>query len=146
MYYFAYGGNTNPYFISSQYPNIKFISKGKLKGYRLVFRETSLNLTPEDSYCDIEKDPKMITYGVVYEVEEEDMKKFDVQEIIYKRVEVEVVDEFNNKLKCITYIMLEEFNDYKLPTARYYKVVLTGYKHYKLPVMQFLRALELCHK
>jgi len=144
-YYFAYGGNTNKDHINNSYPDIKFYSIGILYDYKLIFRKSLDSLNIENAYCDIEKDVNKETYGVIYELSLEDIKRLDIQEyngILYKRKSLEIKSLNNNEMiKCYTYIMINKDLPHLKPADRYYKIVLDGYKFYKLPLSQLYNAL-----
>ena len=143
-YYFAYGGNTNNDHINKNYPNIKFYSIGILYDYKLVFRKSLDSLNMENAYCDIDKEKYKEVNGVIYELTSNDIKKLDIQEhtgVLYKRKLFEVKSLNNNELiKCYTYIMINKDLPYSKPTDRYYKIVLDGYKYYKLTLSQLHNA------
>ena len=143
MFYFAYGGNTNPFHIAKHYPNIKLIGKGYIKDYKLVFRKSQyLN----NSYCDIERDIGSLVYGVIYSVEQEDIDNFDIQEyvdVVYERVKIDVMLEDDIVYSSWIYTMINKEDPYEYPSQRYYKLVSVGYKTNMIPYKQLIDAINL---
>ncbi|MCH8063679.1 MAG: gamma-glutamylcyclotransferase, partial [Chloroflexi bacterium] len=93
MKYFAYGSNMNPDQIRCVSPKAVFISTVRLQSHRLDFTRFSKRRC--GGVADIVPDPNAETWGVLYEVEEEDLKALDKKEGVpvcaYKRYEVDVV-------------------------------------------------------
>jgi len=139
VYYFAYGGNTNPIHMNRTYPNSKLIGVTYLPNYRLVFQSTEWysqlypnNTSIEQSYCNIIPDKSTRVFGVLYDCPEEDIQKLDVQERypnLYTKVKIP-------NLNAFTYIMNTDNCIEQTPTERYFNVVLYGYKAYNLPISQ----------
>jgi len=144
--YFAYGGNTNKNHMTKHYPDVTFVSKGILKGYKIIFRDTQpfkekntslSNL--ESAYCDIIKSKDDSVEGVLYKLDNKSKEKLDNQEkvpLLYLIKEVEVETEVESKVEKInvfTYVMREDIEcKIGIPSERYYNIVKNGYQMYNL--------------
>ena len=68
MLYFAYGSNLNHFQMKRRCKDSKYIKKINLKGYSLTFRS-------KYRAADIDKNPKSIVPGGLYEISRSDEKK-----------------------------------------------------------------------
>ncbi len=141
VYYFAYGGNTNPNHMNREYPNAIFVCTGVLKNYQLCFR--THDYIGEISYCDIFSAPDcdVNVYGVVYKMSTDDILRLNHQEKMYKQINVKIEITDHDGLECTTYQMIDQSKDFACPTQRYFSVVSRGYKHYNIPIRQLRNAM-----
>jgi gamma-glutamylcyclotransferase (GGCT)/AIG2-like uncharacterized protein YtfP len=142
IYYFAYGGNCNKIHITKHYPNIQFVDVGILSDYKVIFRDTepfkqvnsSLN-NIESAYCDIIKCKDNVVYGILYKIDDDSKRRFDIQEkvpdlYVIKEVKITLKSE---EIKAFTYVMREDIEcKIGIPTERYYNIVKNGYQIYNI--------------
>ena len=140
LYYFAYGGNTNPRFISKKYPNIKFINQGILDNYQLKCHSVENELQMEHAYMDIISSETSQVYGVIYELTEQDLQQFDQQEKLnklYKREIIKIRLQDKTYIDCWVYQMIDqEKRNVIKPTERYWNTCIYGYQYHNLPLQQ----------
>ena len=73
-----------------------------LKDFQLVFDQAGFN-APSWSPANIRSEQGGLVKGMVYEVEEKDLKIFDGYEKYYQRLEVKVMVAQQEKLDAVTY-------------------------------------------
>ncbi len=155
-FYFAYGGNTNKTHMTKHYPDVTFISKGILKDYKVIFRDTQpfklvnneLNGI-ESAYCDIIESKSDSIEGLIYKLDDKSKEKLDIQEkvpLLYLIKEIEVESMINKeKMKVFTYVMREDIECKSgVPTERYYNIVKNGYQMYNIDNNLFTIDTKYC--
>jgi gamma-glutamylcyclotransferase (GGCT)/AIG2-like uncharacterized protein YtfP len=73
--YFAYGSNMDPQHIANRAPSAQAIGPGRLDGFRLEFNVYSTEW--EGGAANLELDPESHVWGVLWEVDEEEMSGLD---------------------------------------------------------------------
>lgn len=139
MLYFAYGSNLDYTRMLNRCESADVIGQATLEGYRLVFMENN----SKRFVANVVKNKKFTTYGVLYEVNEKDMKNLDKYEghpFVYKRTKISVCVKGEYK-EAITYIMPKRcqvyssvlLRQYGVPKKDYMQYILNGYAMYNLP-------------
>jgi gamma-glutamylcyclotransferase len=132
LYYFAYGSNMNWDQMRRRCPSAQFISVGRLPGYRFaIARHSRLR---KCGTANIYADDGGEVWGIVYEVNEEDLARLDNFEDGYSRTNVIVCSSANGQrpIKALVYIAPKEDNA-PLPNAEYKQLMLEGALYWRLP-------------
>ena len=125
--YIAYGSNMDEGQMQFRCPQAKLIGKGKIKGWRLMFKGSL-----SGNYATIERDENCEVPILLWRITPEDEKSLDRYEgfpNFYYKKEIEVVMENGQPTSGMVYIMHEE-RELGLPTAHYYRVLLKAYKKF----------------
>ena len=131
MLYFAYGSNLNHFQMKRRCKDSIYLKKINLKGYSLTFRS-------KYRAADIEKNPKSLVPGGLYEISRSDEKKLDIYEdypILYKKMY------FNYYNKIVMTYFMPKKTIFRYPTERYLNVIKQGYKDCKLDSKYLKKAL-----
>lgn len=105
--YFAYGSNMNPERMRQR--KIKFSSRVHvvLNGWRLMFNKIASRNPKQEGYANIEPDKGGIVEGILYEIQNSDLRKLDICEGYpehYDKKKVEVTLDNGQIVEAITYI------------------------------------------
>ncbi|XP_068226953.1 gamma-glutamylcyclotransferase-like [Palaemon carinicauda] len=144
--YFAYGSNLLTERIHINNPSAKKIHVGKLNDYRLDFNYFSQRW--QGSAATIVEDPGNHLYGILWEIENEDMANLDMQEGvhqgIYKAVEVDVETLDGEKVKARSYQIIRPLEKDRRPSSVYMDVIIRGAKENGLPedYIKYLEGIE----
>ena len=95
-----------------------------LKDFQLVFDQAGFN-DPSWSLANIRSEQGGLVEGIVYEVEEKDLKILDGYEKYYQRLEVKVMAAQQEKLDAVTYLSKKSRGE-KPPTQEYLNFLLEG--------------------
>jgi len=132
--YFAYGHNTNIPELKNRVPDAKRIGRAVAPNQQLQLNHYT-NIVAADG----EK-----TYGVLWAMSDEGLKKLDYYEgdgKDYHHAVIEVL--YKGKLyKALTYVMILSRGDRKQPSQKYLKHVYDGYKMNQIPPSQLTAALR----
>lgn len=118
MKYIAYGSNLNKDQMALRCPDAKFLGKGMLQDYRLVFKSVA-----DVEYCFDE----MVDIGI-WEITDKCLKALDVYEgypSLYGRKEYDVIDQNGDVVKGIMYTMNR--CEYAMPSEYYLNTIMEGY-------------------
>ncbi len=132
MNYFSYGSNMSSNRLKKR--EIRFYSreKGILKGYRFVINKMSYK-NKNIGYANIVKSENDIVEGILYNINEEDIKKLDIREgfpIHYNKYNLPIFSN-NIELNAIVYIANKEWtSDNELYTTKEYKNYILEGKEY----------------
>jgi len=143
-YYIAYGSNLNISQMNMRCPQARFVGKGELDGYRLLFRGSKTG-----SYLTIEQKKGYSVPIVIWLVSENDVKMLDRYEgyptFYYKENLKMRISKLKTKEKrdisAFVYIMHEE-RPIGVPSKAYMEACLEGYKNFKLDSKILMRAYE----
>lgn len=128
MKYFAYGSNMNPDRMNTREVHFKNMNGAILKGYRLEFNKVA-KANPAKGFATIIFDPDEIVEGILYEIEDEDIKKLDIFEGYpnhYDRKEI-TVNVNGLDVKAIVYIAQQDWIKTGLkPTQEYLNHLLSA--------------------
>ena len=128
MYYFAYGSNLNRKQMNERCPDSKPMFVASLRNYKLVFvgwlRQWRGGVASIKSF----RGEKVL--GAVYELSERDLRQLDKYEGYpdnYTRINVTVIDEFDNQIEAVTYIKIRQLEETQ-PSREYLSAMQQGYK------------------
>lgn len=131
-FYFAYGANTNLDGMRYRCPNATRIGNAFLNNHRLCFR----------SYADVVPDTKNLVIGVLWQIDDSDLKSLDRFEgypHYYSRRIMEV--NFNDSIfTAWVYIMNDQVIEVD-PDSMYFAICLSGYIENDLDTSQLYKAL-----
>jgi len=145
--YFSFGSNLSIERIRINNKSANFFCVGVLKGYRFAFQGYSKYW--KGSTANIYPDQQSQVYGILWEMDQNDLENLDRQELHYTRIEVEV-NKVNSdeSYTCWTYT---EENHYKQlvdedgrndrPSLKYKQLVINGAKLNQFPDY-YLKMLE----
>lgn len=137
--YFAYGSNMSLKRLNENIPNATQITIGKLNNYRLEF--TGFSKKWNGSIATIVPSPNSHVWGVIWSINENDIKRLDRQEGVKKKIyfpkAVHVQIFSNILLKCRTYQKRKSKNPInntpRKPSKAYIDTIIEGAKDYHLP-------------
>ncbi|KAK6982448.1 hypothetical protein BgiMline_017832 [Biomphalaria glabrata] len=143
--YFSYGSNLLKERILINNPTAQVFGTGKLHGYHLKF-DTPAGCGKSRWYgaaATVRPKEGSFVYGVIWDVNLEDMEKLDSQEAHYYPIEVEVEHD-GQMVKCRTYEMQKKTTGYCLPSPHYKKVLIDGARQNGLPeeYVEYLESFE----
>jgi gamma-glutamylcyclotransferase (GGCT)/AIG2-like uncharacterized protein YtfP len=118
MRYFAYGSNMDPRIMQRTVPEAAVIGPGRLNGFRLEFNVYSDRW--EGGAANLEPDENAHLWGVVWDIEEDDLARLDTfvgHPTFYRREDV-AVTLANETVECVTYRVAHQ-RGYVRPTNSY---------------------------
>ncbi|BFZ13364.1 hypothetical protein BsWGS_16402 [Bradybaena similaris] len=134
--YFAYGSNMLTERIHINNPTAKLYGIGKLYGYRLAF-DVPIGLPASNwhgaSGTIRPAGPKEYVYGVIWNIQTEDLAYLDSQENHYTPMQVDVELDGGETVSCRSYEMHYETSRIPLPSPHYKRVIIAGAKQHGLP-------------
>ena len=122
--YFAYGSNMSAARMKQRLGWEAPRRAATLKDFQLVFDQAGFN-DPSWSPANIRSEQGGLVEGMVYEVEEKDLKILDGYEKYYQRLEVKVMAAQQEKLDVVTYLSKKSRGE-KPPTQEYLNFLLEG--------------------
>ena len=122
--YFAYGSNMSAARMKQRLGWEAPYRAATLRGFQLVFDQGGFN-DPAWSPANIRSEREGLVEGMVYEVEEKDLKILDRYEKYYQRLEVRVMATQEKNLDAVTYLS-KKFRGEKPPTQEYLNFLLEG--------------------
>jgi len=135
--YFAYGSNMYTKQMKERLSRTSPFEAqvAVLRGYRLVFNKARQNAGPAGN---IVYDPSGIVFGVIYTLNQDELKKLDKKEGVhsgqYGRTEISVETVESGKIQvCTTYIAQAITNDNRRPDKDYLDKILNGAREHRLP-------------
>lgn len=117
--YFAYGSNMDPRLMSRKLPKASVVGPARVEGFRLEFNVYSDQW--EGGAANLEPDPKAYVWGVVWDVEEEDLdtlNTFAGHPTFYRREEVDATLFGGEVVSSVTYRVAHQ-QGYVRPTPAY---------------------------
>ena len=144
-YYFAFGSNINSNQMKSRCPSAKIIGVAVLRNWRLSFAGRSK--TWHGGVATIEKKKFSKTYGVVYQITNDDLEILDRYEGSpnwYKRFSVKLKFANGKTIKAETYYLPDQKPVY--PSPAYYNVIARGYIQFGLNLQELLKTLHRINK
>lgn len=149
MLYFAYGSNMDWDQMRERCPSARFVGVAKLPGHRLAFSRRSRKRNC--GVADAVEDQGSDVWGVVYEIDDQDIARLDVAEgyspgrakNAYRREErhVFVDGAKSTPLSVAVYFAIPEENP-SLPNEDYKSQILKGANHWHLPQEYIRDVLE----
>ena len=122
--YFAYGSNMSAARMKQRLGWEAPRRAATLKDFQLVFDQAGFN-DPSWSPANIRSEQGGLVEGMVYEVEEKDLKILDGYEKYYQRLEVKVMAAQEEKFDAVTYFSKKSCGE-KPPTQEYLNFLLEG--------------------
>ncbi len=122
--YFAYGSNMSAARMKQRLGWEAPRRAATLKDFQLVFDQAGFN-DPSWSPANIRSEQGGLVEGMVYEVEEKDLKILDGYEKYYQRLEVKVMAAQEKKLDAVTYLSKKSRGE-KPHTQEYLNFLLEG--------------------
>ena len=122
--YFAYGSNMSAVRMKQRLDWEAPRQSASLENYQLVFNQAGFN-DPHWSPANIQPSTGELVEGIVYEVEEKDLKILDVYEKYYQRLGVDILSSNGTPVKAITYLS-QNAREEKHPTRKYLNFLLEG--------------------
>ena len=122
--YFAYGSNMSAARMKQRLGWEAPRRAATLKDFQLVFDQAGFNASSW-SPANIRSEQGGLVEGMVYEVEEKDLKILDGYEKYYQRLEVKVMAAKEKKLDAVTYLSKKSRGE-KPPTQEYLNFLLEG--------------------
>jgi len=122
--YFAYGSNMSAARMKQRLGWEAPRRVATLRDFQLVFDQAGFN-DPSWSPANIRSDHGGLVEGIVYEVEEKDLKILDGYEKYYQRLEVKVMAAQEKILDAVTYLSKKPLGE-KPPTQEYLNFLLEG--------------------
>lgn len=129
MYYFAYGSNLNRKQMLERCPGAKPLFKATLPNFKLIF--TGWTRRCRGGVASIKHFTDEKITGGIYEISEKDLKELDKFEVGYNRINVTVFSQYDEPIKAITYIRVEQSDETK-PSPEYLAVIQQGYRDWGL--------------
>lgn len=133
MKYFAYGMNTNQLEMATRCPGAVCLGMAWIDDFQLCFR----------THCDIEQNLNARTYGVLWEIDKNNLRSLDVLEgfpYYYNRFHVKVQTE-NYFVFALTYQMNDQ-SYLQQPGSGYLNMITEGYRQNAVPTDQIDQALN----
>ena len=134
MIYFAYGSNLNKRVLRTWCPNAKYVGKGFLDGWQLVFRK----------YLTIEKAEENDVPIGIWDIPDSEIAKLDEYEgypHLYRKEKMTIGGH-----EGIIYIMNESTIPYALPKNSYFTGCVIGYINFGFDIKELERALNRTFK
>lgn len=142
MYHFAYGSNLNLDFLLQYVPSAEYVMKAYLPNFEVQFRFWSKKR--QGGISSIIEKPGGMVHGVIYECDEEDMKKMDILESVnqglYKRETFKVLGEDQNWYDADLYRVVKPLGPFT-PAHSYVELMLSGAKAHGLD-REYIRFIE----
>jgi gamma-glutamylcyclotransferase (GGCT)/AIG2-like uncharacterized protein YtfP len=140
VYYFAYGSNLDWEQMKDRCPSVSFMGKALLDNYELAFTRRSSKR--ECGVADIIESKGAIVWGVVYTLNEDELKILDEYEgfhpekknsaYIRREVIVFVDGDKSNPITSFTYQVQEPSEDHIPPSSDYLDQIISGAEFWKL--------------
>jgi len=129
MRYFAYGSNMDPDRMRERGVNFLKREHAILEGWRLEFNKVS-SRNPDEGYANIVKDENSVVEGILYEINDSDLKILDRYEGYpnhYERIKVVVRMANGENVEAVTYIAKpDKVKDGLKPSREYLNHLLKG--------------------
>lgn len=140
--YFAYGSNMDPVQMEQRVSSARALGVGRLRGYRLAFTHKSRH---GGAVADVVQADGQEVLGVIYELTLAELGALDRQEVLYRRIAVEIECEDTSRVDAWIYLIKQPDLESKLaPRRDYLQRILDGAKAANLPAdyIARLRAIE----
>lgn len=143
--YFAYGSNMSPAVFSEICPNHHFLSRARLRGYRMVFSRRSVR--SGFGVADVVPTDGVAVWGVLYQIEEDELPFLDRKEgcpKAYGRIDVTVTVREGLIEEAFTYTVTSKEEKEIPPSEDYLNLLVEGAIARKLPqsYVRFLQSLK----
>lgn len=133
MTYFAYGTLLDEEGMRGIAPSARSLGIFKLDGYRMEFGQCA---RPEATGCTLEADPNAVTYGILYDLSDEDMSKLNGAAVsgdeMWVHLPVTLTDAAGSVVSSVTY-MIPGTPPLIAPSDDYVRPILKGLEMLALP-------------
>jgi len=132
VYYFAYGSNMDWPQMQRRCPSSKFVCVARLADYKFaIARHSRLR---QCGTANIFADPGSEVWGIVYDVDDQDLITLDGFEDGYHRERILVCpgNSTQPSIEVIVYIADKE-DQVPLPNSEYKKLIVQGARHWNVP-------------
>ncbi|VDD85792.1 unnamed protein product [Enterobius vermicularis] len=130
FFYFAYGSNLLEERLHVQIKDAVFECTGRLSNYKLCFYDDSSRW--HGALASVEEVPGEEVWGCVWRVPNSFADELDLQENVYKRLQVNI-DVADSVISCRTYQYLLDSRKPALPSPHYKHVIVSGAIEHSLP-------------
>lgn len=127
--YFAFGSNMRTEKIRLQVQSATSLGIARILDKRFVCNKESLDGSAK---ANLVNSKGSIVWGVLFEIDSEELKKLDKAEGGYKRVLITTLDSQNNHIKAFTYISDKTVKN-NLPYDWYKNLIIEGAYEHRLP-------------
>jgi gamma-glutamylcyclotransferase len=127
--YFAYGSNMSSAWLIRRTPSAKALGLARVADKKLVFNKISINSSGKANIVDA---PMEAVWGVLFEIDENDIPNLDNAEKGYDRQSIAVTDLEGHQIQAFTYVSTQT-NDELIPYDWYLSLVIEGAGEYNLP-------------
>lgn len=135
--YFAYGSNMFSERLRSRITSLTIIGRASLKDRKMVFNKRSKDGSGK---ANLVESPGNVTWGVLYEINAQDLDTLDKIEGGYTRVAVRLQVPDGDDVEAVTYVSEDLTNDSR-PYRWYKKLLLAGAREHNLP-QEYIAYLE----
>jgi len=132
LYYFAYGSNMNWPQMKQRCPSARFICVARLPDYQFaIARHSQLR---KCGTANIFPEAGSEVWGIVYELNDQDLNILDRFEDGYRREKIFVAarGDGQHPLEVLVYVAEKE-DDAPLPNPEYKRLMVEGARHWQLP-------------
>ena len=129
VYYFAYGSNMVTKRLCSRVPSAKVIGRARLLNKRMVCNKKSIDGSGKANLVD---SPGDAAWGVLYEVNTEELSKLDRAEGGYQRLTVQVLTDEGDPIESEVYISTKLTTE-PTPYDWYKDLIINGACEHELP-------------
>ena len=150
VWYFAYGSNMQP----ATFAGRRGIAPtravaARARGWRLVLDKPPL-VPVNESFANLREDPDAETFGVLYEITEDDLAHIDLTEGVlidnYRRIEIDALALADGTAQRAFTLVADTQAPELLPSERYMALIIEGAETHGLPPewIAMLRAVPTC--
>jgi gamma-glutamylcyclotransferase (GGCT)/AIG2-like uncharacterized protein YtfP len=133
MLYFAYGANMDPDHMARRVPGARVVGPGRLDGFRLEFNVYSTEWAGGAANLELDEDGH--TWGVLWEVDEQDLNGLDAFQghpTFFRREDV-AIDGPEGAVVAWTYRVAHQAGTYVRPTDAYVRSLHSAIRVQGLP-------------
>jgi gamma-glutamylcyclotransferase (GGCT)/AIG2-like uncharacterized protein YtfP len=127
--YFAYGSNMKLARLAKRAPSVKVQGCVRISGKQMVFNKISQDGSGKANIVDAQS---RTTWGVLFEIDENDIPKLDDAEKGYDKQELLVIDNNEKTFSAFTYVS-QKTNDGLMPYDWYLTLIIQGAEENNLP-------------
>lgn len=127
--YFAYGSNMCSERLRSRITSLNIVGRASLKDRKVVFNKRSKDGSGK---ANLVESPGSVVWGVLYEINVQDLYTLDKIEGGYERITVRVQKPDGSEVEAVTYVSEDLTNDSR-PYKWYKKLLLSGAREHNLP-------------
>jgi len=135
--YFAYGSNMNSMRMQERTPSAVAIGVACLKHHHVICNKLGQDGTAK---ANIVPRQNASTYGVLYEINAEEMELLDGEETGYRRAEKTLLNHLNQEIQAQTYVAFRLMHQ-PVTTGWYKSLMIQGATEHGLPV-DYIHTLE----